>query len=153
MQGFVWEVDGRIVGNLTIIPFMREGGWQFLIANVATNPSYRRQGIARKLTQAGLDYIREHGGKYAWLQVREENKSAYDLYVSQGFREVTRRTTYRRSRGITGASRPAATSTLHTAGQPTGPAKKPGCRLPIHRRSPGICPSVSGIFNPVSGLT
>lgn len=95
MQGFVWEVDGKLVGNLTIIPFMREGGWQYLIANVATNPSYRRQGIARRLTEAALEWIHEHGGKFAWLQVREENQGAYDLYASLGFHEVARRTTYR----------------------------------------------------------
>jgi ribosomal protein S18 acetylase RimI-like enzyme len=95
MQGFVWEVDGKLVGNLTIIPFLREGRWQYLIANVATNPSYRRQGIARKLTQSALQYIQEHNGKTAWLQVREDNIGAYDLYTSLGFHEIARRTTYR----------------------------------------------------------
>lgn len=95
MQGFVWEVDGKLVGNLTTIPFVREGRWHFLIANVATNPQFRRQGIARKLTQTALQYIREHNGYTAWLQVREENTGAYDLYSSLGFHEVARRTTYR----------------------------------------------------------
>lgn len=95
MQGFVWEVDGKLVGNLTIIPFLRSGRWHFLIANVATNPSYRRQGIARKLTQTALKHIREHNGSMAWLQVREDNPGAYELYSSLGFKEVARRTTYR----------------------------------------------------------
>jgi len=95
MQGFVWEVDGRLVGNLTIIPFLREGKWQYLIANVATSPQFRRQGIARKLTQTALQYIQEHNGSTAWLQVREDNPAAYDLYASLGFHEVARRTTYR----------------------------------------------------------
>lgn len=95
MQGFVWEVDEKLVGNLTIIPFLRENHWHYLIANVATNPSYRRQGIARKLTQSALQYIHEHNGNTAWLQVREDNSGAYDLYTSLGFHEIARRTTYR----------------------------------------------------------
>ncbi len=95
MQGFVWEVDGKLVGNLTLIPFLRENRWNYLIANVATNPSFRRQGIARHLTQSALRFIRERGGRSAWLQVREENQAAYDLYASLGFHELTRRTTYR----------------------------------------------------------
>ncbi len=95
MQGYVWEVDGRLVGNLTIIPFLRNARWHYLIANVATNPQYRRQGIARKLTQAALHYIREHSGYTAWLQVREDNTGAFELYKSLGFHEVARRTTYR----------------------------------------------------------
>jgi ribosomal protein S18 acetylase RimI-like enzyme len=95
MQGFVWEVDGRLVGNLTLIPFFREARWNYLIANVATNPSFRRQGIARKLTQSALQFIRERSGHTAWLQVRDDNQAAYELYVSLGFHEITRRTTYR----------------------------------------------------------
>ncbi len=94
MHGFVWEVDGKLVGNLTIIPFLREGKWNYLIANVATNPDYRRQGIARKMTLSALDYIHERGGHSAWLQVRDDNHAAYDLYASLGFHEIARRTTY-----------------------------------------------------------
>lgn len=95
MQGFVWEVDGKLVGNLTIIPFLRENRWHYLIANVATFPQYRRQGIARKLTQSALHYIQEHNGFKAWLQVRDDNPGAYELYRSLGFCEIARRTTYR----------------------------------------------------------
>ncbi|HEX7556157.1 MAG TPA: N-acetyltransferase, partial [Leptolinea sp.] len=76
----------------------RDGKWQFLIANVATIPQYRRQGIARKLTQTALKYIREHNGTTAWLQVREENSDARDLYSSLGFQEIASRTTYRASK-------------------------------------------------------
>jgi ribosomal protein S18 acetylase RimI-like enzyme len=95
MQGFVWEEDGKLVGNLTIIPFLRGGKWHFLIANVATNPTYRRRGIARHLTQAALQYIREHNGIVTWLQVREDNPSARKLYEDLGFVQVALRTTYR----------------------------------------------------------
>jgi ribosomal protein S18 acetylase RimI-like enzyme len=95
MQGFVWEEEGKLVGNLTIIPFLRSGKWHFLIANVATNPLYRRRGIARELTQTALQYIREHNGIMTWLQVRDDNPAARKLYESLGFVEIAKRTTYR----------------------------------------------------------
>jgi ribosomal protein S18 acetylase RimI-like enzyme len=95
MQGFVWEEDRKLVGNLTIIPFLRGGKWHFLIANVATNPMYRLRGIAREMTQAALKYIREHNGVVTWLQVREDNPAARHLYETLGFKEIAHRTTYR----------------------------------------------------------
>lgn len=95
MQGFVWVEDGKLVGNLTIIPFLRGGKWHFLIANVATNPLYRRRGIARQLTHKALQYIREHNGTITWLQVREDNPSARQLYKNLGFVEIAHRATYR----------------------------------------------------------
>jgi len=95
MQGFVWEEDDKLVGNLTTIPFLRAGKWHFLIANVATNPLYRRRGIARELTQKALKYIHEHNGVVTWLQVRDDNPAARLLYESLGFVEIANRTTYR----------------------------------------------------------
>jgi hypothetical protein len=47
VQGFLWEQDGLIIGNLTLIPFSSLGKRYYLIANDATHPGYRRQGIAR----------------------------------------------------------------------------------------------------------
>ena len=38
LTGYVWEQDGRIVGNASLIPFRDNGKRIFLIANVATHP-------------------------------------------------------------------------------------------------------------------
>jgi len=92
VQGFLWEEDGSIVGNLTLIPFRNLGRKYFLIANVATHPNYRRRGIARKLTLTALDYARTHGASSAWLHVRDDNSAAQALYVDLGFEERLRRT-------------------------------------------------------------
>lgn len=59
LYGFVWEELGRIVGNLSLIPLMRQGQVYYLIANVAVHPNYRRRGIGRQLTQTALDYLRQ----------------------------------------------------------------------------------------------
>ena len=93
-EGLVWEEEGMIVGNLSIFPFQTPQGIEYLIANVAVHPDFRRRGIARLLTERALEYIRQRGGRRAWLNVREDNTPAYLLYCSLDFVERLRRTTW-----------------------------------------------------------
>ncbi len=80
-------IDPRVVGFLVArqtAPGERE------ILNLAVDPSQRRRGVARALLQAELE--RE---KNQWfLEVRESNQSALDLYRSAGFRVAGRRESY-----------------------------------------------------------
>ena len=94
LHGFVCEEDQKIVGNLTLIPVLVRDHWRYLIVNVAVHPDYRRRGIGRQLTIKGLKHIREHGAASAWLQVRDDNQGAIDLYLSLGFQERARRMTW-----------------------------------------------------------
>lgn len=94
LQGFVYEMDGQIIGNLSMLPFQKEGEFIYLIANVAVHPDYRRMGIARQLTARALQYAKTKMAAHAWLQVREDNPAAHQLYLSMGFEERTRRTTW-----------------------------------------------------------
>jgi GNAT superfamily N-acetyltransferase len=94
LTGFVWEQDGRLVGNASMIPFY-VGRKRFdLIANVAVHPDYRRQGIARKLTESAIQRARARGAPSVWLHVRDDNPPAVNLYTSLNFIERTRRTTW-----------------------------------------------------------
>ena len=86
VPGFVWEVDGRIIGNVSILPTRVFG--RFAVANVAVHPEFRRRGIARGLMEAALDMIESHGGTVVMLQVRHDNDGAIRLYRSLGFRVV-----------------------------------------------------------------
>lgn len=97
LTGYVWEEDGRLRGNLSLIPFTNQGKRCYLIANVAVDPGYRRRGIARALTSNALRHAREHGASQVWLHVREENLAAINLYLSLGFTERARRTTWESS--------------------------------------------------------
>jgi GNAT superfamily N-acetyltransferase len=99
LHGYVWEEDRRVIGNISLIPLYRAGQWAYLIANVAVHPEYRRRGIARELTLRGLEHIRLHGASSAWLQVRDDNPAAYQLYLETGFVERSRRTTWVSDRG------------------------------------------------------
>lgn len=94
-SGFVWEQDGQIIGNLSLVPFQKDGRRIHLIANVAVHPDYRREGIAHALTVHALTFLRRRGDKQTWLQVRDDNPGAIKLYRSVGFVDRFARTTWR----------------------------------------------------------
>lgn len=94
LTGFVWEEDGRIVGNASLIPFRERGRRIYLIANIATHPNHRRRGIARILTRRAMQYGWDKKASALWLHVRDDNPGAIHLYEELGFREIARRTTW-----------------------------------------------------------
>jgi ribosomal protein S18 acetylase RimI-like enzyme len=94
LSGYVWEENGRIVGNTSVIPFKHNKQRVYLIANVAVYPEYRRKGIARALTQRAIEHAREKQIDNIWLHVRDDNPGAYELYRQLGFVERARRTSW-----------------------------------------------------------
>jgi ribosomal protein S18 acetylase RimI-like enzyme len=94
LSGFVWEESGEVIGNVSLIPYRWKKRRFYLIANVAVRPDQRRRGIGRYLTRAAMDMARKRGADEIWLQVRDDNPGAIDLYRGLGFAEMTRRTTY-----------------------------------------------------------
>lgn len=91
-QGYVWLADGRVVGNLTLLPTKVFG--RYLVANVAVHPAYRRQGIARGLMDAAADEVRAKQGRVILLQVVKDNVGAVRLYESLGYRNLGNVTTW-----------------------------------------------------------
>ncbi len=85
--GFVWVEDGRIVGNITVTPTSSLGR-RWVISNVAVATAYRGRGIARRLMEAAVAYIREHRGQVVTLQVRNNNEPALHIYRTMGFEDV-----------------------------------------------------------------
>ncbi len=94
LSGFIWEVDGRIVGNVSLVPYYHYGRKIALIANVATHPDYRRRGIGRALTERAMQQAFLKGAREIWLHVRDDNPTAIKIYQDLGFVEQARRTTY-----------------------------------------------------------
>lgn len=64
------------------------------ILNIATDPDYRRRGIARKLLEETLATARNHKCAMATLEVRRSNEAAIELYRSYNFRAVGIRPNY-----------------------------------------------------------
>ncbi|MCC7117492.1 MAG: GNAT family N-acetyltransferase [Anaerolineales bacterium] len=94
LTGFVWEEGGKIIGNVSLIPFRHGSQKVYLIANVAVHPERRRQGIAQALTRQALQQARAKKATSTWLHVREDNPHAIDLYAKLGFKERAKRTTW-----------------------------------------------------------
>jgi ribosomal protein S18 acetylase RimI-like enzyme len=94
MAGYVWVEEGKIVGNVSLIPYYLRARRFFLIANVAVHPSFRRRSIARRLTEKAIVHARDRLAPAVWLHVREENQAARQLYDSLGFMQRAIRTTW-----------------------------------------------------------
>ncbi|MCP4168587.1 MAG: GNAT family N-acetyltransferase [Chloroflexi bacterium] len=93
-RGFIWEQAGEIVGNITLQQADTYGK-RWMIANVAVRHDYRGQGIARALMDAALLRIRQMGGVWAMLQVRQDNETAQGLYERMGFTPVVTESQFR----------------------------------------------------------
>jgi len=64
------------------------------ILNIATDPAWRRRGVAAALMQHVFDRARRQGLSSAFLEVRVGNTGAIDLYRRFGFNVVSRRPGY-----------------------------------------------------------
>jgi ribosomal-protein-alanine N-acetyltransferase len=87
---WVVELDGKIVGMLVAWMLVDEAH----IATIATHPDYRRQGVARKLLTYALRYMSKEGAVTSFLEVRESNTAAQEMYGKFGYEAVGRRKRY-----------------------------------------------------------
>lgn len=94
VNGLVWEEDGDLIGNLSMLPVFVAGKRAYLIANVAVHPTRRRTGIAKALTEEAVARIGKRNIQNVWLHVDEDNLAARRLYDQLGFIEQARRTTW-----------------------------------------------------------
>jgi len=89
----VARVERRLMGYVVAWYVMDEGE----LANLAVAPGDRGQGIGRTLLDAMLEDAASRGTKQVYLEVRDSNAAARQLYTSRGFEEVGRRKQYYRS--------------------------------------------------------
>lgn len=87
---WVAEVDGRVAGMIV--------NWLLVdevhVATIATHPDFRRRGIARKLLAHSLRTLMGEGAVSSFLEVRESNAAAQDMYRKFGYEVVGRRKGY-----------------------------------------------------------
>ncbi|MGV8026880.1 MAG: GNAT family N-acetyltransferase [Anaerolineaceae bacterium] len=95
-EGFIYEDKGKLVGNITLSRVKYQNEMIYLISNVAVWPEYRGKGIAKELTRTALQYIESKGVKQVWLQVKQQNQTAIDLYTQFDFQAFMTRTTWMR---------------------------------------------------------
>ena len=61
---------------------------------VVVHPAHRREGIARRLIAAGMEWAEQVGARRVLLEVEERNSPAIRLYEDLGFTVLARRKNY-----------------------------------------------------------
>ena len=64
------------------------------LLNITVNPAFQRQGWARVLLDALALWARQKSAQWIWLEVRQSNERAREIYLKHGFAEVGLRKNY-----------------------------------------------------------
>jgi ribosomal-protein-alanine N-acetyltransferase len=90
---FVAEAENQIVGYV----MARISGEEGEILDLAVRPELRRRGIGRQLLLSVWNALGNEGVRELYLEVRESNRAAIELYRGHGFRPVGLRPRYYRN--------------------------------------------------------
>jgi ribosomal-protein-alanine N-acetyltransferase len=94
-RSWVAEIEGQVVGMLVAWMIVDE----IHIATLATHKDFRRQGIAAKLLVHALQAAKAEGALTSFLEVREGNQAARQMYNKFHYVEVGRRKGYYKDNG------------------------------------------------------
>lgn len=86
----VSEVRGEIVGYAVLWCILDQGE----LANIAVDPAWQRRGLGSRLLERVLERARERGVADLFLEVRESNTVARELYRRRGFVPIGVRRNY-----------------------------------------------------------
>lgn len=89
---WVAELDGKVVGMIVVWLIVDEAH----VATLATHPDFRRQSIGQRLLSHALRHLIEEGAKSSFLEVRESNVAAQEMYRKFGYEATGRRRRYYR---------------------------------------------------------
>lgn len=64
------------------------------ILRIAVRPEFRGMGIGRRILRETLSYIMKRGNECVFLEVRESNETARNLYLTENFKEIAIRRNY-----------------------------------------------------------
>jgi ribosomal-protein-alanine N-acetyltransferase len=87
------EADGQIRGYAILMPVVDEA--ELLTLGVAA--AQQRKGVGRAILEDMLQLAREKAMRRVFLEVRDSNSAAVNLYKSAGFKEVGVRRAYYQS--------------------------------------------------------
>jgi len=98
-RGWVAEAavngESRIIAMLVLWLLVDEAH----IATVAVHPDFRRHSIGSRIVVEALEAARAEGARRAFLEVRERNLAAQEMYKKFGFEITGRRSSYYRDTG------------------------------------------------------
>jgi [ribosomal protein S18]-alanine N-acetyltransferase len=87
---FVMEEGGRLLGYVMLYSVADEAH----VLNLAVHPARRRKGYGSRLISHAIDHSKRRGVSDFFLEVRETNHTAQDLYGKIGFKVIGRRKRY-----------------------------------------------------------
>lgn len=94
-RNLVLEKDNKIIGYIMLYSVEDE----VHIMNIAIDPVHRRKGFGIYLVNRVIEDCARDGGTEFFLEVREGNRAAQDLYRTLGFSVIGRRKGYYRETG------------------------------------------------------
>jgi RimJ/RimL family protein N-acetyltransferase len=89
-EGFVAEVDGKIVGFLGLRRGTSPRNRHYAELGITILKEYWGRGIATRLMETMFEWARKNGVKRIFLRVMAHNERAYRLYKKLGFVEEGR---------------------------------------------------------------
>ncbi len=90
-KGFIIEDDKQnLIGYMLVL----ELNSQAELLNIAILPKYRKQGLGREIIDFWINTLSKRGFTEIFLEVRESNKNAINLYESIGFKTFEIRKNY-----------------------------------------------------------
>src|SRR5262245_14487558 len=88
----VAEERGDVVGYAYVgvedRDYMSLRGPAGVLHDVVVDPAHRGRGIGRKLVDAALEFLRQHGAPQVVLSTAESNEAAQHLFAGAGFRRT-----------------------------------------------------------------
>ncbi|MEM6929755.1 MAG: GNAT family N-acetyltransferase [Myxococcota bacterium] len=86
------DAEGRLAGHSIVIVRHGDDGVDYgYLWSRYVLPRFRRQGLARTFLHRNLDWLRQRAIAYAEVHVHVENHALRQLFESEGFRVVDRR--------------------------------------------------------------
>ncbi|HKK92390.1 MAG TPA: ribosomal protein S18-alanine N-acetyltransferase [Longimicrobiales bacterium] len=86
----VVDVSDEVVAYAVLWCILDQGE----LANIAVDEAWRRRGIGARLLDRVLERAKERGVKDLFLEVRQSNNVARDLYLRRGFTSIGMRRNY-----------------------------------------------------------
>jgi ribosomal protein S18 acetylase RimI-like enzyme len=84
----VAETDSQVEGFAKLIDFQIGVTKYGCILWIAVHPLYRRKGIALRLTQEGLDYLKKQSSRAVFASTQRGNKAAKATLGKAGFAKI-----------------------------------------------------------------
>ena len=89
-QAQILSAGGNVLGYFVAM----SGVDEVHLLNITVAPVYQRQGWARLMLDALALWARGQGAQWLWLEVRDGNQRAMQVYERHGYRRVGQRKAY-----------------------------------------------------------